>query len=165
MPFEPELFYQYAEHIAFAALSLNTTGIKNFGPCCCTLSLKMVAHRTSLFHENNLVFLWFERSLERMEDVPVGYRATWDKRAELCVAKLAPQIHVGMNSSDFPDLVLHQASDAKDAKLIEAHIYGLITVRGVEHVSIERRGGYPERSRLMSLKRKASNFGVSLEWH
>ncbi|MEW8346598.1 MAG: hypothetical protein AB2730_20205 [Candidatus Thiodiazotropha sp.] len=162
---EDRLFYNYKREIRFAALSLDGTGIKNFGECSCTLRLNMVEHRTTLYEENNVIFLAFRKKTGIKDDLPPGHRALWSKRTKLGVAKLAPYLDVGMSSSDFPTLVLTQAPDAKDASLIEAHIYGSVTIKGIERVTIRRRNNRPFMSQLRALKHDSAKHGVTLEWH
>src|SRR5271165_2963285 len=42
--------------IHFAALSLDDLGLTNYGDCSITLRTEMIAHRTTIFEENMLIF-------------------------------------------------------------------------------------------------------------
>ncbi len=45
-------FTGYQKEIRFAALSLDSNGLSNYGDCSWVLREKMIAHRTSLFEDN-----------------------------------------------------------------------------------------------------------------
>ena len=53
------LFPGYREHIRFAALTLDTNGLTNYGECSLIIREDMIAHRASVFEENSVI--WMDR--------------------------------------------------------------------------------------------------------
>lgn len=51
------LFTGFREQIRFAALSLDGTGLANYGDCFMALRRDMIAHRSSLLEENSVLFI------------------------------------------------------------------------------------------------------------
>ena len=93
--------------IHFAALSPDDEGLSNYGECSVTLRIPLVAHRTSGFEENMLVF--FKTKCDnywRTERLPAGYRSDWSNRAKLAVAKLAHRIEATTPDGDFGRFLL-----------------------------------------------------------
>ena len=87
------LFQGYEKDIRFAALSLDGVGLSNFGSCSIVFRNDMIAPRASVFEENSALFMEHRKiKVSRTPNLPKGYRATWDERGKLCVAKLSGKI-------------------------------------------------------------------------
>lgn len=74
------LFPDFEEQITFAALSLDGTGLSNYGSCSIVLRNDMIAHRASVFEENSVTFTERHRVAMKKGKVPHGYRAPWADR-------------------------------------------------------------------------------------
>jgi len=155
------LFPGYKEHIRFAALTLTSQGLVNFGECSFVLKSGMIAHRASVFEENSV--RWMERHGIRVaeaHDLPRGYRAPWDDRGKLAVAKLGSRIDDTTSPTEFSEILLENGATSGTDDFVEVHIYGPMTIRTVEHVHVRDRSG---RAKWKAINQKLATFGVSLE--
>jgi len=127
------------KEIHFAALSPDEEGLSNYGECSLTLRVSLIAHRTSVFEENMLVF--FKTKCDnywRTERLPVGYRSDWPNRAKLAVAKIAPRIGATTPEDDFAGLLLSRGTTVADDQFIELHVFGMMTIRTLEKVVLNK---------------------------
>jgi len=102
------LFPGQKEKIRFAALTLDAVGVLNYGACQMTLRTPMIAHRASVLEENSVVFM--EKRQVKLTDAPaaaMGFRAPWDDRAKVCVAKLADEITPAMTPDLHAGILVH----------------------------------------------------------
>lgn len=158
------LFPGYKQHIRFAALSLDQVGLRNYGECSLVLRNNMVAHRASVFEENSVMWMTNHRiNLSGVNSLPKGYRAAWNDRAKLAVAKLANKIPPNMPSDAFPGLLLQQGRTVENDQFIEVHIWGPMTMRTFEHVTIKQPGRAANRVILKALQEKLQKAGVTME--
>jgi hypothetical protein len=155
----------YKENIRFGALSLDGDGVKNYGECSMVLKTGMICHRASLYEDNNVVFTVYTQALPMADavDLPKGYRAIWDDREKLCVAKLAPKIESGTTVSDFPRILLESGRTTMDDRFVEVHIWGPLTVRSIERVRVFRKGNRPAKVTLRDVERLLKPYNVKLE--
>ena len=128
------LFPNYKRDIRFAALALDDIGLDHYGDCSITLNTPMIAHRASVFHENSSS--WADQHMGAPK-LPKGYRAVWDDRTKLAVAKLGHQLVQGVGRGSFGRLVLKAGKDGND-ELIEVHVWGPMTRRTFALVLVSR---------------------------
>ncbi len=161
---DDKLFPHYKKQLRFAALSLDGRGLVNYGDCTLVLRDGMIAHRVSVFEENSVLFME-KIDIGITKDLPGGYRAAWEKRGKLAVAKLAGRITRKTSQRDFPNLLLKNGTGTGDDDFIEVHIYGPISVRTMERVTIKakkkKRRGYAVR--VKALREKLANYGVACQ--
>jgi hypothetical protein len=159
------LFPGYKDQIRYATLSLSGIGLVNYGDLSLVLRDDLIAHRTSFFEENSVLFLENHKTILMANgSLPPGYRASWKDRGKLCVAKLARRITVSTQTSDFQNLLLQNGKIPSEDDFIEAHIWGSLTIRAVERVIISPR--LKRRSRSLILKafrEKLKQVDVDLE--
>jgi hypothetical protein len=156
------LFPNYKEHIRFAALSLDGIGLSHYGECSIVLRNNLIAHRASVFEENSVLFMKHRKiSMSKADKLPKGYRATWKDRARLCVAKIHKNIDASTKADEYSALLLQQGATSEKDEFVEAHIYGPMTRRTIEHVKIS-----PRRKKsatiLKAMKEKLSKAGVTI---
>jgi len=159
---EPALFGEYTREIRFAALTLDGTGVESYGECAWVLRDDMIAHRASVFEENALTFMSRHRiQVAKVDKIPAGYRAAWEERAKLCVAKLAGRINGTTEPRDFAALLVTQGKTSKDDDFVEVHIGGPLTVRAFERVilNISKR----PKSMVRFLRNELKRFAVPVE--
>lgn len=157
------LFAGFKEQIRFAALSLDGMGLANYGDCFMVLRTDMIAHRASLLEENSVLFM--EHHDVKMKDahkLPRGYRAAWEDRAKLCVAKLAANIDASTPPGAYSALLLRQGSTSEDDDFVEVHIWGPMTIRTVEEVIPNPRLKRPPRAVNKANKERLRKFGVAV---
>jgi len=158
------LFSGYEKDVRFAALSLSGIGLSNYGECSLVLRNEMIAHRASVFEENSTMFMkTHDIKLWDAVELPQGYRATWDEREKLCVAKLSGKIDATTKSGQYSGLLLQQGATGEDDEFIEVHIWGPITVRTIERVTFtpSKRSGRAVVLNNLKAKLKEADVKVS----
>lgn len=152
------------QEVRFGALSLDGRGLAGYGPCTLVPRESMISYRTSLFVENSVVF--FRRRSIAITDVaslPAGQRSTWTDRSKLCVVKLADAIQKNTSAIEFPSLLLKSGPTRVEDDFVEAHIYGPMTIRTFERVTMQRAGSHPAHARVKALKHHLAVHGASLD--
>lgn len=131
------LFPNYKEHIRFAALSLDGVGLSNYGEYSIALRTDMMGHRATVFFENSILFMNHQGiKIAEAHSLPVGYRATWNDRSQLCVAKLSQKIDHNTRPDKYCQLLLRQGKTSAEDDFVEVHIWGPMTVRSIERVTV-----------------------------
>jgi len=158
------IFPNYKDQVRFGALSLDGLGVANYGTCSIILKNAMVTHRTSLFESNNVVFTVYKQktSMADAEKLENGFRAVWEDRHKLCIAKLAPRLHRHLGRADFAGLLLEQGATTMDDKFVEAHVWGPLTVRSIECVIIRRRGRQPRRTPIKDVRLVLASYNITV---
>jgi hypothetical protein len=109
--------------IRYGALCSRLTGLHSYGEFCIVLNSNELQEYTSVFEENPFVFLKKHPYTPKQEPcIPYGYRATWENRSKLAVAKLGERITADTQPSDFPSLLTHCSEDKMQDDFIEVHI-------------------------------------------
>jgi hypothetical protein len=158
------LFPNYKEHIRFAALSLDGVGLSNYGECSIELRPDMIAHRATVFEENSIIFMK-KRGIKVWEahQLPRGFRATWDARGKLCVAKLHQEIASIKQSDDYSVLLLRQGLTSEEDEFVEVHIWGPMTMHTVSRVTVSPGIGSSERGTIMAaVTERLARAGVAV---
>jgi hypothetical protein len=160
--FEPALFPNFHSDILFGCLSLNGTGLFAFGQCAVILKTDLIAVRTTVFEENPAIFCKRLR-LVTGDPVPPGYRATWENRHHLAIAKLYPELTSTTKPSDYPAILLQNGRTTGDADYVEAHIFGPINRYTIESVIAKKPKAGHDTAILRAIGRKLATLGAKLE--
>ncbi|MEX1231439.1 MAG: hypothetical protein WEB58_14425 [Planctomycetaceae bacterium] len=144
------------EAIHYGALTIDKTATNSYGECAVVLREDMIAHRTSCFEENSGIY-W-----ETHKNIPPGKRSDWATRYMLCIAKLGGKITDKSVNTDFPPLLLNSGKSKRDDSFIEAQIFGPITARTVEMVSVSARKLRCKRTYWTAIRSKLENSGVKV---
>lgn len=154
---EAAIHPNYHEEIHYAALSLNGLGATWYGDCHLQLKDDTIQERSSVFEENP--FRLAERlSIPLGGKIPSGYRAVWDERQLLAIAKLHSKITPKIASTRFADILLDNAGAATD--FIEVHIFGSLHLRSFECVIAKTPKNKADKIILRSLCLKLRKFGI-----
>ena len=156
------LFPGYQEEIRFAALSLNDYGTAGYGECAMFLSDSAISNRASVFEENSFFFME-NHDVVVGQKPPVGYRATWDCRHYLAVAKLQHMINTSTIPSEFGTILLQSGQPHKTDDFIEVHVFGPITRRALEKIVIKKPGNRADDIIARALASKAQAVGVRVQ--
>jgi hypothetical protein len=151
------LFPHYKKDIRFGALSLDGIGVLNYGSCSITLRDEMISHRASVFEENSARFV--ERQGTK---IPKGYRAAWNDRSRLCVAKLSGEIDSATGSDKYSGLLLRQGTSSDDDEFVEVHIWGPMTVLTMEKVIITAPGSHQQTTIRKAIEFKLTKHNVKV---
>lgn len=134
------MFHGYKEGIRFAALTLDRNGLSNYGDCHVMLRTEMIAHRASVFEENSAMFMMHHGiQIDEADNLPPGYRATWNSRGKLCVAKLFRKIDGDTTKDEYSKLLLRQGATTADDDFVEVHVWGPMTIRTFEQITVKTR--------------------------
>jgi tetratricopeptide (TPR) repeat protein len=107
---------QYKKRIHYAALTLDGRALSSYGECSVLLRESMIAHRSSVFEQNSLLFMKRHNvKLFEVDRLPVGHRAAWADRGRLAVAKLASQITSRTKKDEFASTLMHAATNRTEA--------------------------------------------------
>ena len=158
------LFPGYMDHIRFAALTLDGLGLQNYGDCFLVLRTEMIAHRTTVFEENSVLFMEHHNiKFSEANNLPRGCRATWEERGKLCVAKLAGRIDASTAPGAYSGILLRQGATSEDDDFVEAHIWGPMTIRTIERVILNPRTRHQARAiKDRANMARLAKFGVTL---
>lgn len=156
---EAAMFGGFAEEIRYAALSLDGSGLKSWGPYSIKLREVAVSDRSTMLEDNSYSFIP-KHGIQPGEDIPPGYVATWRERHKLAVAKLAGQISSGTSEAEYPKILMSNTGDRATDDYVEVHIYGGFDNKAVESVkgSSSVKGKYP-RAALSDIKDYLKNAG------
>jgi hypothetical protein len=158
------LFPGYKDHIRFGALTLNGLGLTYYGACSLVLREEMIAHRASVFEENSTIFMGNQQiEMDKADQLPKGYRASWENRAKLCIAKLANQVDDKTDPDRYSELLVQQEGEREDANFVEVHIYGSLTRRTLERVIVSEPLRDEHRIIVKALMERLSEANVQLE--
>ena len=131
------LFPHYAEHIHFGALSTNGAGVGHYGSYSITFKEEMIRARSSVFNENPLAF-FDKHGIVIGKPIPPGYRASWEERHLIAMAKLFPSLKKGMVAAQIEALFISQASVVGGWDYIEVHTYGDLNVQNFKKIVGQR---------------------------
>jgi hypothetical protein len=139
---EAFLFPGYEGKIVYAALSLDGDGLFSYGPCAMSLKTAAYQDRTTVMEDNSFQIaqrpevaaaIWNDAAPR-----PVGYRATWDERHKLAVAKLGDRVSDGMSDADQASLLLKSDGNRANDDFMETHIFGGFGCPAVDGVRVRR---------------------------
>jgi hypothetical protein len=151
-----------AENIIYAALALDGRGVRWFGDYSITFKDMMIQTRSSVFEEN--LFRFCEKNPVTPTGTALpGYRANWNRRAEVAMAKLHPRISPGTNAAQFAEILLDHGAQSADSDFIEVHIYGVLHPRAIERVIGPAPRSAGERVIWTRVKRSLAALGASVE--
>jgi hypothetical protein len=162
---DDEIFFgANKQHIRFAALSLNGVGLDNYGDCSMTIKRSMIEHRATAFEENLVIFMK-RHGINGVDDyeVPRGYRATWARRIDLCVAKLASNIHPATLPREHAGILLSRGASPDDDKFVEVHIWGPLTIRSFERVVVKKWATAPSLAEKLVVKIRLDHVGLKFD--
>lgn len=150
----------YYEQLSYAALSLDRTGLTHYGQYAVTLKDNLIAHRSSVFEENPFNFC-HRHNIISGQPAPLGYRATWDDRPHLAVAKLGGKIGTGALPPSFPEVLMEPRRNDPNCDYIEVHVFGPIHSAAIDHVSGPIPTPTADRPLWNQAKRKLDRLGAT----
>ncbi len=156
------LFPYYHEEVRFAALTLDGRGLTSYGGYSVVLHNSQIAKRATVFEENSFSFCRRHR-VQATEPLPLGYRATWQKRGTLAAAKLHDRLNPDTPPEEFPRILIKIAETTAEDDFIEVHIYGPIHRGGIDRVIGPRPVNRADRTIQADLRRKLSQLHVPYE--
>ena len=127
------------------------------------LDEKMIGHRATVFEENSVVFMRHHKILVFESDkLPKGYRATWESRGKLGVAKLADKINIDTKSDEYVNIIMNDGAVPEDDEFIEVHIFGPMSIRTVKRVLAKSPRKNSSRIILKALKESLKKMNIEV---
>lgn len=158
---ESALFPGYHTEIVYGALSISGIGQTAYGSYSMVLREHAIGHRTSVF-DSPLFPFFREHKVGVGDDVPVGYRATWEDRGVLAAAKLGERLDGNATEETFQEILISEGTDT-EGECIETHIYGAIHRRAIEHVVGPNPKRKADRVLLEAARERLDEVGVELK--
>jgi len=156
------LFPKFKREMRFGALSIDGIGVVNYGSCSMALRSEMISHRASVFEENSVLFMKHKKIKVSDPVLPKGFRAIWSDRAMLCIAKLAAVIDSTLLPDQYSKLLLTQGGSSADDNFVEVHIWGPISVKTMEKVTVTASSSGPRATILKAVTSKLSKHDVTV---
>ncbi len=151
------LFGQADAQIRYGNLAIETESLGSYGDVSCRLRADAVRKRTSFLEENSYTFVR-RHQMTPGDPIPPGYRAVWENRHKLALAKLGGQLKPGQRRSELRGLLVQSCGDRSNDEFIEAHIYGGFTVDSIESMTKITKAKRPNREAQMDVKIALSQF-------
>jgi len=130
---DARLFGNYASEMIYAALSLDGRGVKSWGDYSIKLKEITINHRATLLEDNSFHF-FKNHNIGFTQSLPLGYRAIWEERHKLAVAKLAKLISDGTSEQEYAKILLYSDGNRETDDFIEVHIFGIFDINAIESV-------------------------------
>lgn len=162
-PVDATLFPYYFPHIVFGELSLGNKCLSKYGAYAMILREEMIQQRATVFEENSIFFCQTKHKIVVGNPVPPGFRAIWQERDQLAMAKLHSRLDKTTTKKDFPGILLPPAKGDSDQDFVEVHIYGPIHGAAVETVAGPEPKSKADKAILRSLKKKLKDAGTNWE--
>jgi hypothetical protein len=155
LPVDATLFPYYFECIHFALLSINGRGAMKYGGAAMVLRDAVIRSRTTVFEKNSIIFCR-EHGIIVGNPIPPGYRATWDDRGKLAIAKLSSKLNPDTQAEEFSNILLEQKDeeDSDEPDFIEVHIYGRLHHTVIERATLKIPKRRADRGLYYSVRRK-----------
>ncbi len=151
------------ENITFGAITLDGRGVVKYGAFSINLKQDMISNRTTVFEENPFSFC-DRHACRPNKPFPPGYRASWQRRAELAMAKLHPKIQPGISPAEFPSILLEVDPDKIETDFIEAHVYGPVHPKAIARVVLAAQPkATADRLIWKRVRQKLVDMGVEIE--
>lgn len=156
---EGMMFGSYGKDIRYAALSLDGKGVHSYGNYSVRLREVAINKRATLLEDNSYAFAE-KHGMTAGQQIPAGYRSSWEDREKLAVAKLAHRIPSAGSEADYPSLLLFSEGNHKTDDFIEVQIYGTFDTQSIESVTGSSNGGdNVERAMVESVKEHLTSAG------
>ena len=160
---EETLFRNYKSEMQYGLLSLDGKGSEQYGGAAVTFQTNMINSRTTAFEENSYTFCIVKHKMAMGASLPLGFRASWDRRATLAAAKLHLKLVAGTTPEAYPGVLLSHEKESKDDDFIELHIYGNLHQVAVEQILAKRPRSKADRLQWLAVKDEAKNQGIPFE--
>lgn len=130
----------YGRHLQYGLLSPDGRGLPNYGPVAVRWRVDphYLATRATLLEENEFNFFETHNLGGLGTVVPPGYRAVWEDRVKLVVAKLTPKLNASVGVGEISDLLMSAGAERRSDNFVEVVIYarGGIDSRDVDQLAL-----------------------------
>jgi len=164
---------QYGDKLRFAALALGPLGLPSYGPVSMVLKTDLLNDRAAVLERNSYHFLAGHYCISPptaadpfpVSEPPLGYRADWQNRHKLAVAKHGGQLAAGMTGDDFDALVLVPGSGRGVDVFLEVGIFDPFGVEDVLEIHAPRNLGGEDQDILEDAADRMAAKHVDWCWY
>lgn len=160
---DDQLHTGYHEHIIHAALSPDGRYLSSYGSVGVALRKGFLDPVSSLLRENDFDFFRRHQLGDIDAEEPMGWRAAWEDRAYLAVAKVAGEIAPGMTADELADLIMSVGPDRQSDRFIEVHIYGRLGAGDLAVVTCSLPRNADDELDLKVAREKLEPLGIVFE--
>jgi hypothetical protein len=149
---------QPAGSVRYAALAADDVGLRSYGALSIALRDTSLRHSATTLSRNSWA-LFDEKPSSRP---PPGHASTWDDRAAVVIAKLAPELSAGTTERELPALLLRQGAVGRgDDEFIEVHKWGPFGRNAFERITENAAPADAEEATLLDHAReRAARLGI-----
>ena len=133
---DARLFLGYENHLTFGVLSLDGRGLAQYGDVTVVINDRYIAQRASVTETDSVAMV---KKHVLSDELPRGFRATWNQRAKLAVAKLGHLIRSDTTLDTFPDLILREGEGSFRDDFFPVQIYGEVNKATFRSVHVRHR--------------------------
>jgi hypothetical protein len=156
------LWGSISSSLSFGALSLDGAGLPSYGPIAVTIADPRCRSSATLLERNSFHFVE-QHQLTPAKPIPIGYRASWDDRHFLVVAKLADKITASTSQDAFPKLLLTSAGNRHTDEFVEVFLYGSFDSQAIAKVVQSPGGADAEELQLIKNARDIAGK-LNIDW-
>lgn len=150
----------FFDRLIIGALTVDGQGMSYYGKYTVVIRSTDIERRASVFWENPFIFNK-KHNIISGEDPPEGYRAPWQEREKVVIAKLADAIKPGDNDHALSILVMGPDRNTADCNFVEVHVYNQIHVNEIERVIPPHAIPEDEENAWEFLREKLAGKGIS----
>jgi hypothetical protein len=145
--------------VRYAALAADHVGLRSYGLLSITLRDNKMRHAATTLSRNSWTL--FSES-PPLQPPPPGHASTWEDRAAIVIAKLAPDLSAGTTERELPALLLRQGAAGRgDDEFIEVHRWGPFGRSAFERVTENAAPADAEEATLLDHAReRAARLGI-----
>lgn len=133
-PNDAKVSPHFHDKLIFGALSLDGMGVPWYGEYSISFDSEKIASRATVFEENGISFNR-RHAIVGTKMVPPGYRAEWEHRGSLAMAKLGARITEDVSDQTLAAALLPREKVAGETDFIEVHIYAPLASSAIAQVS------------------------------
>lgn len=120
--------------IRYGNLAIGNEALESYGDVSCRLRSEAVRKRTSFLEENSYDFVRRHKIISG-DPIPAGFRAVWENRDKLALAKIAGRLRPGQRNEELRACLVSSSGDRTNDQFIEAHIHGGFSVDAIDSMS------------------------------
>lgn len=137
-----KLFPAFHQHVAYAVLSPDGTGPTSYGSVAVRWEVdsRYLGQRIVLLEQNSYHFFETHELGHIEAREPPGYRAIWEDRCKLSIAKLESLLTPSTSHDDIPNILLQKGTDRQTDEFIEVAIYAAngLDAQDVNKITVQR---------------------------
>jgi hypothetical protein len=125
------LLFGSAAPVVYAALAPRGRGLSSYGALALRLKEPAIDERASCLEENSYAF-----ARRHPGNLPSGYRAAWDDRDTLALAKIGARTQSPLTAAEMQRRLFFSEGRRDTDEFVEVHIWGELSIHAVEAIQV-----------------------------